>query len=375
MSKKHFSALLAVTVIVAIVVLLIPGKTGKENLFETDALLPDLAGQVNDVRRVEIVTRGAETVATLERGESGWGVAEADGYPADWERLRTLLRDLAQAEAIEAKTDKPEYYARLGVEDVSDPDASGVMVVISADQTLASVIIGKSAQGRQGQYVRLGDQAASALIGTSLRVPADLPSWLEKQIIDIPASDVVSWKVTHADGEVVEGIKASPDAADFDLQNIPDGREVSSTWSVNQVGGALAALQLEGVRKDDGDEWAERWAGATRFSLVQADGLRIDADLVAIDDERWIRLAASVEAASGSTGAADASTDAEPAATEDAEAQDQSEGEAEPSQQAPEARAAGINDRVGGWAYRVATYKYDAMAKRMEDMLKEVDES
>ena len=43
MSKKHFSWLLAITVIVAILVLLVPGKTAKENLFESRKLLPDLA--------------------------------------------------------------------------------------------------------------------------------------------------------------------------------------------------------------------------------------------------------------------------------------------------------------------------------------------
>ena len=38
-------------------------------------------------------------------------------------------------------------------------------------------------------------------------------------------------------------------------------------------------------------------------------------------------------------------------------------------------RAAAVNERVSGWAYRIPKYKYDAMTKRMEDLLKETDES
>ena len=33
-------------------------------------------------------------------------------------------------------------------------------------------------------------------------------------------------------------------------------------------------------------------------------------------------------------------------------------------------RASAINERVRGWAYRIPQYKYNAMSRRMEDLLK-----
>jgi hypothetical protein len=110
MSRRHFSLLLVLTVVVAVLVLLIPGKTGKESEFEQSRLLPGLQEQVNDLDWLQFSGAGATTIATLQRSEGAWRVAEADGYPADWERLRTLLADLARAEIVEAKTANPDYY-------------------------------------------------------------------------------------------------------------------------------------------------------------------------------------------------------------------------------------------------------------------------
>jgi hypothetical protein len=47
MSKKHFSSLLLVTAVVAVLIMLMPGKTSKESTFQKPRLLPDLAEQVN----------------------------------------------------------------------------------------------------------------------------------------------------------------------------------------------------------------------------------------------------------------------------------------------------------------------------------------
>ena len=61
MSKKHFSWLLIITVIAAVLVLLVPGKTGKESTFESSDLLPGLASQL-----------GIDAELQAARGLSSW---------------------------------------------------------------------------------------------------------------------------------------------------------------------------------------------------------------------------------------------------------------------------------------------------------------
>jgi hypothetical protein len=352
MSRKHFSLLLAVTLLVAAAVLLIPGKTSRDSDVQHVLLIPDLQDQVNDLDRLRVSGAGGEPIATLLRGDGSWGVEETNGYRADWNQLRTLLADLAQAEVVERKTANPDYYTRLGVEDTSAPDATGVMLEFDSASGLPALIVGNRSEGRDGHYVRLRDATESVLIDRSLEVPRDSEDWLDRNIIHIADSEVVEVEIGHPDGERVVARKSSADEENFALQNVPEGREIQSAWAVDSLANGLASLSLEAVAPADDLDWSE----ATRFGLVTADGLRVDAELITVetghedepaDTAYWIRLQAGLYQTALESGVV-------PPDSED-----------ETSERARE-----VNRRVGGWAYRIPKYKYDGMTKRLDDLLK-----
>jgi hypothetical protein len=361
MSRRHFSWLLVTTLVVAAAVLLVPGKTGKDNGFERAALLPGLQEQVNELDWLRFVGPGDAVIATLRRADDHWRVEELHGYRADWNRLRTLLADLARAEVIEAKTANPEFYGRLGVADVGAPEATGVRVEFAEATGLPALIIGKRAEGRDGRYARVQGEAASALIDRSLDLPGAREEWLDQAVVDIADSEVVEVEIRHADGERVLARKVSADDEHFQLQDIPEGREVRSAWTVDSLANGLSSLSLETVAPAGEVDWS----GAARFGLVTADGLRLDADLARLESpeggdeaapEHWIRLQAGLY---------------QTAVESAVEAPQAVEGEGAEGASAVTERAAEINRRVSGWAYRIPKYKYDAMSKRMEDLLQQ----
>ena len=350
MSKKHFSVLLLVTVVVAVLVLLVPGKTANESVFQKQGLLPGLATLVNDIKYVRLSGAGGETIATLNRLDGKWQVAESSDYPADWTVLRQLLSDLAVAQVIEQKTSNPEFYARLGVEDVDGPDASGVLIGFAEATGLPSLIVGNKAQGRVGQYVRLSGNDQSALIDRVLTVPGEMQQWLDREIIDIQEAEVVEMSVTHPDGEQILLHKASADDTDFALQEIPEDREVKSNFTVNSIGGGMATLRLDAVVPDSEIDWAN----AVNINLLTADGVQVSAQLASVEDQYWISLSASVyqDADSGESDDAGMEADAFGELTE---------------------RVSRITDRVTGWAFAIPQYKAEAMTKRMDDLLKPLE--
>lgn len=378
MSRKHFSLLLIVTLAVAVVVLLLPGRTGHESGMARATFMPDLQAEVNALDWLRIRGPGDRVVATLQRSGDHWQVEEANGYRADWERLRGLLADLAQAEIVEPKTDNPAYYSRLGVEDVDAPDASGLEIEFAESTGLPAVIVGKRAEGREGCYVRRADSAASALIDRNLELPATTADWLETDIVDIPDSEVVEVDIQHPDGERVVARKVSADDEHFQLEDMPEGREIRSAWTVDSLANALSSLTLEAVRPQ-----AElNWDGALQFAVVTADGLRVDASLIDVGNEAaadadgsdadaaapgeyWIRLQAGLYQTALDR-AVQESVAGEPGddmAAESGETVD------------PAERARTINARVEGWAYRIPKYKFDAMNKNMADLLKALPEA
>ncbi|MGD2127676.1 MAG: DUF4340 domain-containing protein [Lysobacterales bacterium] len=370
MSRKHFSWLLVITLIVAALVLLVPGKTSKQSNLEKSRFLPALQDKVNDVDWLRVAGAGDATIATLERKDGQWVVDEVSGYAADWGRLRSLLSDLAQAEIVEAKTDNPEYYPRLGVEDVADKDATGTLLQFSDASGLPAVIVGKPARNREGQYARLDGTAESVLLDRPLNVPAKAIDWVQRDIIDIPDAEVVEVRIVHPDGERVVTKKASADDENFTLQDVPDGREVKSEWSVDSLANGLAALTLDAVAPIGDIDWD----GSVQYSVISADGLKVDV---------W---AVERKAEGDATGAENDSPDTQPAPTDSAEYWIKLKAElyttAVDSGIDPDAdsettadRARKINARVDGWAYRIPKYKFDTLNKRMEDLLKQPESS
>ena len=348
MSRKHFSWLLFVSFVVAALVLMVPGKTGRESSIEQTVFLPGVAAKVNDIEWLRLTAAGSVTVATLKREGSGWVVQEASGYPADWGRLKTLLAGLSQAEVIEAKTANPEYYPRLGVEEVSSPAAAGVMIEFSADSGLPALIIGKSAQGRDGQYARLRDSVASMLLDRRIDVSAEQSDWLDKTIVDISDAEVVEVEIKHPDGESIKALKYSADDENFKLQDIPDGMEIKSDWTVNTLAGAMVDLSLDSVAPESDFVWNE----AIRFRLLTADGLLLESELLDInadettESEYWIRLQAGLYTTAVESNVEDVD---DAGKTSD--------------------RAESINQRVTGWAYSIPEYTFDLMTRRKGDLL------
>jgi hypothetical protein len=346
MSKKHFSWLLAITLAVTILILLMPGKTGKESEFVIRSLVPGLDARVNDVTRVQITRGGNVPVATLVRGKDSWTVETAQSYPADWARLRKLLMGLAQARVIELKTSNPDYYDRLGVKDISDPSSTAVLVEIGEGEQTTRVLLGTIAQGREGQYVRFPDDGQALLIDRVVEASPQAAEWMLRDVVDLAEAEVVDVTITHPDGNTVHLSRASADIPDFTLENIPKGREVESAWAVNALGGSLATVLLDEVTRADQLDWSK----ATHLRVLTADGVEARAEVITVDGKSWLKLEAFPYPEQNPEPVDGAATDT--AVTDRLK------------------RVEAINNRVRGWAYSIPEFKSALMSKRKEDLLK-----
>ncbi|MGB5292142.1 MAG: DUF4340 domain-containing protein [Lysobacterales bacterium] len=356
--KRSFLYLVGLTLAAILIVLYLapgdglPGKSSRDTL-----LLPAIAEQVNDVSRVEIVTAGETVIATLVKTDGAWLVEQMGGYHADWSKLQPLLVALAKARVVEAKTDKPGYYARLGVEDISANDADSVLVRIGVGDQITGVLIGHEAQGRQGQYVRLQDTQGSALVDRVFEVPRETVGWTDSRIIDVNSSEVAEVEIIHPDAERVLVMRISADQTDFDLAGLPQDREIRSSWAVNSLGSVFSMLNMETVRRADDVDWSN----AVKLRLLMFSGVELLADLLEQEDTYLLRLQASHPAASVVRGECDISD--EQRAIEEQAATDVAN------------RVEDINRKVSGWVYGISKQKFEAMTRTPEDLLKPLDAS
>ena len=356
--KRSFLYLAVLTLVALVLVIFVaPGDRRSGELATDTLLLPGMAEEVNDVNRVEIVSGGNVTAVTLLKGEQQWTVEQMGGYRADWSKIQSLLAALAQARVVEAKTDKPEYYKRLGVEDISSEDAANVMVRVSAGDQTTAVLIGNAAKGRQGQYVRVQDSAGSLLVDKAFDVPREVIDWADSRIIDINSSEVAEVEILHPTSERILVMRISADQTDFDLADLPSDREIKSSWAVNSLGSVFTLLDMQRVMPAADVDWTD----AVNLRLLMFSGVEILADMVQQGDEYLLRLKASHPAAAVVPG--DNDDGSEQQELDEKAAIDVAN------------RVEEINLKVSGWAYVIPKQKFDAMTKKPEDLLKPLESS
>lgn len=325
-----------------------PGPAGTEGL---DApVLPALGAKINDVAEVRIV-RSAGTF-TFRRGERGWGLAEKDGFPVKSENIRALLIGLAELRTVEAKTGNPELYAKIGVQEPGGGESAAagteqatqptlVTVIDSAGGTLGSVIIGTQKWGTVPEvYIRRSGESQSWLAsgrGGRVDVPWDALAWVDRSILNVPRDKWKSVTVIHPDGERVGVLKADASQANFFVEGIPEGRELTSPTAGESLGGVFAALTLDDVRSASTFD-AEALSSTPRITGTTFEGLIVTARIIEQDGKQW----AVVEAA------------------------------ADKPDESPEAakQAGEVNARLAGWAFAIPQFKAKAMLTRWNDVLK-----
>ena len=185
------------------------------------------------------------------RDDSRWRVIQKDNYEADFALVHDLLRDLASGLRAEPRTSNPEWYGRLGVAGIDEPEAGGVEVSFP-ESDLPGLIIGAAGPVEGTRFVRLDGESQAWLSDRDLDVAAEALGWLERSIMDIPASELSEVTLRHADGEIVQLRPAGEEGSDWVLMNVPDGREAEPMLALATLSPTpLAGLQLDDVRRHD----------------------------------------------------------------------------------------------------------------------------
>ncbi len=224
-----------------------PGHTERVG----ELVLPALQEQLNAVREIRL-SKGDGSVVTLRRRDTDWEVVQR-GYAADSGRVRKLLLDFAALEVRAEKTSEPANYSRLGVEDPDSPTAQSVEVNIVAPETSWRVLVGKQDSPRAG-FVRVAEQAVSLLAEPLITLELDPKRWLDRELVDIPASTVRSVTIIPLEGPAYTVQRDNAEQTDMTLADMPPKAELAAPGAANAAADALAGLMFDDVRKPDSDD-------------------------------------------------------------------------------------------------------------------------
>src|ERR1700737_2409494 len=117
-SRSLILLAVATVVLVAIaIVVLATGDRGVSRAAPGQPAFPVLAAKLGEVASVTVSRNG--TTMTLIRDRDSWLVAEKGNYPANAAKISQIVRAMADLTLVEPKTQNPDLYPRL---DVENPD-------------------------------------------------------------------------------------------------------------------------------------------------------------------------------------------------------------------------------------------------------------
>lgn len=335
------------------------------------ALYPALEQQLDSITAIHLFKPGDTRAVELARKDSGWTVTERAGYPADQSKLHKLLLGISDAKLYEEKTSNPDNYASLGVEDVSSPDASGVRIELVGTKEPVDLIVGKPAGSAKSQYVRRAGEPQSWLIDASIDTSIAPEAWVRKEIIDISANRIQSASVRADGGKDYAAAKNSRTDADFAVEGLPKGKEISSPSAANGLATALVGLTLADVQPASAFEGVPPQGHAT---LKTFDGLVAELDGWTRDEKHFIAVKTSFDPSQAERFEVETKP-AKPGAEPAAAAADAKAAPAQPPEdaKAPQAdvgkEAKDLGTKLAGWVYEIPEYKYDAIFKPLEELL------
>ena len=344
MTPKSFAILVSATAIGfagAIGAVIVESRTSAGPVEIDQPMFPELVARANDVAVLRFRTGDSES--TIVRAGDGWALVERAGYPVPTDNVRTVVGGIASLRRFEEKTDQPNLYAKLGVQDVGATDANSREVILeTADGVeLAAIILGRISNTMQfdplgGMYVREPGDPRTWLVRGTVALPPTAAEWMVQQVIHIPGPDIQ--KVVIREGPDVVLTAAKQDDEDLVryhmVPEIEGTRAVDSAWK--QVASGAVSVVFENVRP------IGEIAGAETTRVVEyttADGMTVTVSTFTIDDVVWVTFSAA----------------------------------AEPGTEA-ETRADGINTVAAGWAYLLPGYKLRAIHRQVADLTEPIPE-
>jgi len=386
--KLKTLSMLAVIAAVLIIVAVFMAEQQKPGAPTTgQPVFPELKTVINDVTELSVATQSG--TITLHRQEDIWRVKEKYDYPADLGTVRETLIGLAELTTLEPKTRKPELYEKLGLQDVEAEGSlsTGITLKDATGNTVAAAVIGndRPAQGKSGYkeiFIRKAGDPQTWLVEGRLSVEKNPGKWLDNELVQIETKRVRRLIVTHPDKTRLVVEKAKPTGLNYQVANLPEGLEIESQFTVNNIVSTVTSLSLDDVNPVSEIPFNDQPVVTAVFETF--DGLQGTVQLLPKDEKNYVTISAGFNA--DLVWKPEPEREAEPEEESEPQAGEQTEQETQEKEDAAEpeqpklkseaevkAEIEALNKRVEDWVYVIPKFRADTLLKKPQDLLKTSD--
>jgi hypothetical protein len=245
MKRKQLLILLIVAVVLAL------GGTAYQlsqsaswSTAKTDReIFPNLA--INDVAKIQVKT-GSDKL-TLQKENSDWRVVERDGYPADFAKIRDLIRSLWELKAVRELHVGPAQFGRLKIVPPGTGEDTGIQIDLMDNngKSINTLILGKRleqneesmAPGPTGRFVFNPTHPDRVDIVSDSFFSVDplvIGQWLDKAFVS--ADNLKEVTQTGTDPKTGWKVSRANDKAGWKLEDAGPNESVKSEFANGLTG-------------------------------------------------------------------------------------------------------------------------------------------
>jgi len=276
-SARTVAVLVVLLVLLGGGALLVRQQAATQKPAGAEALGQPLLKGLQAAQVAQISVRSARDAVTLVRKQDRWGIAERDGFPADFDKVRDFVLKAITLKVARAEPIGDADRARLNL------DGSGTVVQFAdADRRpLATFTLGKKyfktepdnpdkAVG-DGRYVAVaGDEKRVILIADPMtQASTKTADWISRTAFE--AEKVKSLEMRDADGGAWK-IERGGDNADWKLAGLKGGEKLETT-KANAAAYTFGRLELADVAPKDAKPEDTGLAKPATLTATTFDGL------------------------------------------------------------------------------------------------------
>ncbi|WP_263141502.1 DUF4340 domain-containing protein [Pseudomonas sp. RIT-PI-AD] len=285
MGRKSLSilALLAILLVACYVAL---QRDEKPARVEREALFPGLAGQLAGVRALE-VRRPGQPEVRVQRDGSGWVMPAKADYPVRAQPVAEVLRALHEARKVEAKTDNPALFGRLGLSEDGAVEMQATRLSLERDDAAPLVLlVGKPARQGKGQLVRVPGETQVWLIDRDIELPQTELAWLDRRVAAVPFASIRRLDVRQAQAGRLTLLRETKEQANFRVEQLTADKKLPSESAANAIPALFANLEFADAAPLQQLTFTK--PAVLSFSLETFSGGQLSGRVHAQGDQYWL---------------------------------------------------------------------------------------
>jgi len=224
--------------------------------FETRLMFPQLAEQVNEAARIEIISRLSTVTVVRDADSDQWRLNEKEMHPARADLVKRTVVGLSDLELVEERTALADWHKHINLTDPADK-GTGVRVSVydAAGEELAALIVGKlegsaDIDGTGTIYVRHADEDQAYVARGSFNLEQKPVAWLDTGIVDLAPGRVTRVDVRPSEGDAYAVVLVGGDGASkpaYAIADLADTLQPVTEYAINGIGNGLAGLVFTDV--------------------------------------------------------------------------------------------------------------------------------